>query len=482
MAASKGQTPKLTIKAKIAATKADISSLNKQVKAIAEQLDPVKLKIDFDEDNSKNAVEKLRKTMQSLKNEMSNFTSKFGSLGDGTAKDAAQFVGEANNATAAIKELTDAVTNLKRKGSGGGSGGGTANLTKGLANATGQVESLKTQILKLEKNNPVFLQEYGTQVETLKTNVSDLLVTLKGFTPETISKEQLGSLTDKYAEYQAAFKGLNLLMAESGKFGAGDSGDITDFIKKLATVTGQVETLQNQILSFEKKNPVFLQEYGVQVTNLKNKVGELLTNLKGANVSNITQQDLDKWTQEFSTCQSNLKGLKLQMEETGKSGDTLGGKLQSAIDKFGSWTIVTKLVMGTVHQLKKMYQNVKNLDAAMTELKKVTEETSTGYDQFLTRATKRAKELGATLTDTVTATADYARLGYTLSESEELADASIIYKNVGDGLNGISEASESIISTMKAFNVEASNAMTIVDKYNEIGEYTQIADEYSNIF
>lgn len=468
MAASKGQTPKLTIKAKISATKADISGLNKQVKSIANQIEPIKLKIDFDESDSKNAVEKLRKTMQSLKSEMANFTSNFGSFGDGTAKDAAQFVGEANSATAAIKELTDAVTNLKRKGSGGGGGGGTANLTKGLANATGQVESLKNQILTLEKKNPVFLQAYGTQVTTLKNDVSDLLVTLKGFTPETISAEKLGGFTDKYAEFQATFKGLKLLMTESGKLGAGDSGDITDFTKKLATATSQVETLQNQLLSFEKKNPVFLQEYGVQVTNLKNKVGELLTNLKGANVKSITQQDLDKWTKECSVYQAELKGLKLQMEETGKSGDTLGGKLQSAIDKFGRWTLVTKLVMGTVHQLKRMYQNVKNLDAAMTELKKVTEETSAGYDQFLTRATKRAKELGSTLTDTVTATADYARLGYTLSESEDLADASIIYKNVGDGLNDISEASESIISTMKAFNVEASNAMSIVDKYNEI--------------
>lgn len=79
--------------------------------------------------------------------------------------------------------------------------------------------------------------------------------------------------------------------------------------------------------------------------------------------------------------------------------------------------------------------------------------------------------MGATVADTITATADFARLGFDIDEASGLADAALVYKNVGDGIEDISEASQSIISTMKAFGVEASDAMSIVDKFNEVGKH-----------
>lgn len=63
----------------------------------------------------------------------------------------------------------------------------------------------------------------------------------------------------------------------------------------------------------------------------------------------------------------------------------------------------------------------------------------------------------------------FARLGYSIDEASEVADAAIVYKNVGDGIEDINAASESIISTMQAFGYETSDAMLIVDKFNEIG-------------
>lgn len=37
------------------------------------------------------------------------------------------------------------------------------------------------------------------------------------------------------------------------------------------------------------------------------------------------------------------------------------------------------------------------------------------------------------------------------------------------GIDSVSQASESIISTMKAFGIEAEDAMGIVDRFNEVG-------------
>lgn len=52
-----------------------------------------------------------------------------------------------------------------------------------------------------------------------------------------------------------------------------------------------------------------------------------------------------------------------------------------------------------------------------------------------------------------------------------------MYKNVGDGIEDVSQASESIISTMKAFGIEAENAISIVDKFNEVGNNFAISSD-----
>ena len=79
--------------------------------------------------------------------------------------------------------------------------------------------------------------------------------------------------------------------------------------------------------------------------------------------------------------------------------------------------------------------------------------------------------IGSTISDFTEATANFARLGYSMEESASMAETAIIYKNVADGLDTVEESTESIISTMKAFGIEASDTMGIIDRFNEVGEY-----------
>lgn len=118
---------------------------------------------------------------------------------------------------------------------------------------------------------------------------------------------------------------------------------------------------------------------------------------------------------------------------------------------------------------------VRQIDSALTELKKVTDETADTYEEFLKDASSTGREIGSTISNITTATADFARLGHSLEDASTLAKAAVVYKNVGDGINDISTASESIISVMQAFGVEARDAMSIVDKFNEIGNTQPIS-------
>lgn len=167
-------------------------------------------------------------------------------------------------------------------------------------------------------------------------------------------------------------------------------------------------------------------------------------------------------------------------KNAGLAGKTFFDTLQSGWEKFGGWSLVTKSMMSVFRMFKDMVSSVRDLDSAMTELKKVTNETDATYNRFIDTASNMSQKIGASLSDTVNATADFARLGYTIDEATALAEAALVYKNVGDGIEDISEASESIISTIKAFEqfgVSAENAMEIVDKFNEVGNNFAISSQ-----
>ena len=172
---------------------------------------------------------------------------------------------------------------------------------------------------------------------------------------------------------------------------------------------------------------------------------------------------------DYETARASLANLQADTKSAGAEVEGLRGSLRKLFtDHFGSQMAVAAigLITNAAHMA---YTNVLELDKAMVELKKVTDETDISYERFRKTASNIAKDIGATVADTINSTADFARLGYTIDESAKLAEAALLYKNVGDGIDDISEASESIISTMKAFNIEASNATSIVDKFNIVG-------------
>lgn len=157
-------------------------------------------------------------------------------------------------------------------------------------------------------------------------------------------------------------------------------------------------------------------------------------------------------------------------KNTNQKAPTLFSQLKGLVTDGAKRIISLYLdITDLIRYVSKGVQAVREIDLAMTELKKVTDETDESYTKFLKNASKTASTIGATLKDFTTVTSDFARLGYSMEESADLAKVALVYENVGDGFSSVSEASESIISTMKAFGIEATDTMGIVDKFNEVG-------------
>lgn len=227
------------------------------------------------------------------------------------------------------------------------------------------------------------------------------------------------------------------------------------FDQQRASVTNlqtSIEKAKNSLEDFYKKNTKLAQN------------PEFVNNYNA-----IMNRDYGNSREGYAQLAQDVNRYKAAAKEAGLETQTLGDKIFAAYKKFGGWAIVTQTMSKAVAMFKSMVSNVVELDTAMTELYKVTNETKDAYAQFLSGSADTAREVGATMTDVINSTADFARLGYSLSDSEELAKAALIYKSVGDGIKDVDEASQSIISTMKAFGVEAENTMTIVDEMNYTG-------------
>lgn len=236
--------------------------------------------------------------------------------------------------------------------------------------------------------------------------------------------------------------------------------------------TQETLSLKREISLLDQMSKYYEKNSKLQGTSIGNKLQGIIGEIESSVASGkkLSTNELNSYTSLFAQ-------LKMSARQAGLEGKTMSERFRDGLEKFGGWSVVTTVLTKVVHVIKDVTNNVVELDSAMTELKKVTDLTNNTYSQFMNTAAQQAKEVGATVSDTINATADFARLGYTLDESTQLSKAALVYKNVGDGIDDISEASESIISTMKAFDVEADKSMSIIDKFNEVGNNYAISSE-----
>ena len=397
----------------------------------------------------------------------------------------------------------------------------TLNLDKGTsitltAEGIGEVKSKLKETATVTDEAARKMAEFNVQIASMKKqskNIDSGLGSLsKGATAEETA--QVTALLERYKEWQVEFETLRLQGVDGSNERRealeNEAAAILDNIQRIkeereATAEAAQAKAQASRESEQAAQAAAREEalYNVQLNKVNAALISAKKNLESwtsaktgkssgsyleledevANLEKLksellnTGHAVNDFDSRFGTSSKNIKNASENIKAAGENTKTLSERVGGLAAKFTSWLTVSQIVMKLYSSLKKMVTAVIDIDTAMTELKKVTDETSAVYAKYLDDASVRAKKLGATIADTVTASADFARLGYTLDEAAQLADAALVYKNVGDGIEDVSQASESIISTMKAFGIEAENAMTIVDKFNEVGNNFAISSE-----
>lgn len=251
----------------------------------------------------------------------------------------------------------------------------------------------------------------------------------------------------------------------------------TEFIKQLQALENELGNVSQKLTEYKKK---FQESTSTtnESTNLRNLVTTI--NKYEETLNNLDKrQDLKKrlydirdaakaQSKPFNVLSNEFAELKINMESAGIAAETLGQKLSRLFKEHFQTAIAMAGVAMVKQGLREVYDNVVEIDDSMVELKKVTTESTEAYSQFSDRAAKTSRDLGASISDYVSATADWARLGYGLPDAEELARVSTLFANVGDGIENIADASSYMISILKGFDLAADDAQKVADLINEV--------------
>ena len=330
-----------------------------------------------------------------------------------------------------------------------------------ITKSTAEVRTKLAEKIKLKIDDKDFandISKIDTKFNNLSNRTAELSLGIDKVKNALSEMEMVASADDEivdierlinlYEEYEHALKNINnqLDIQARKEKEAYNSQKLDD--NRQAFMTG--------IDAWLSKNSAAVKKFGAQMLELK------------AQAKSCDQQTLNHLVSEF-------KRLDRAAEAAGKKTQSLGDKIKSQFSKYSQYLSIASVFNYAQMAMRDMFNQVVAIDSAMTELKKVTDETDASYNRFLSNAADRAKEIGTTIDGLVDSTADFARLGYNFKDSQGLAEVANIYAVVGDEVEGVEGATESLISTMAAFKNETNGlsntdfAMSIIDKYNEIG-------------
>lgn len=129
---------------------------------------------------------------------------------------------------------------------------------------------------------------------------------------------------------------------------------------------------------------------------------------------------------------------------------------------------------GMMNSFRNGLSTVRELNTALTEMRKVSEETTQSLKNYQNTTFDVANVVGTTAKQIQNSTADWMRLGESMSEAAESAkDANILF-NVSE-FEGIDEATESLVSMSQAY--KDLDKMDIINVLNNIGNNYSISTD-----
>lgn len=300
-----------------------------------------------------------------------------------------------------------------------------------------------------------------SNLETSYQRLIDKQQEFAGIDPTAEQKREFARLTDQYNQAHSALDNIIKSSRKLAEKGIGDPYEIVSGTN-MADEGVRMQELQNAVNLFSNGSAK-IGQFNADFTELsytvKNADGTFTeftavldsTGTKIVNVAGKTKESTSLFKSAFDSIKKKSKEILTYMTSMGVMSRVIG-------------------------QIKQGIQYVKDIDAALTELKKVTDETDETYARFLKTMAQTGANVGATTSDLTNMAANWARLGYNIEQAGDLAKSTAVLLNVSE-FTDADKASEALISTIQAYGYAAEDSMHVVDVLNEIGNNFAISSD-----
>ena len=326
------------------------------------------------------------------------------------------------------------------------------------------------------KSRDKLLSATNTGVKQYQTTITNAITELQGIANSAVfsknasnpavaqTKQDINSLITAYQNLATKLQGnitpagLETARTELTQLNA-HFNDATTTAKRFETelrndngaeqLAQKVTLLTQRIKAYRQANSKSEKKFGSQYDSM-------LSQLANPNI------DLNA----YNAINKQFQIMRQEINATNAAGKTLWQTLKEKAGKFVGWMSLTGIISSIWREMKQMVTKVIELDSAMTNLKKVTDETDATYSRFLKNTSSLAKELKMDLSDLVNQTAEWAKKGYSIAESSAASKASGIYSVVGEVDNAT--AVQDLTTVIKSYNMAVEDSIDIVDRFNNI--------------
>lgn len=323
----------------------------------------------------------------------------------------------------------------------------------------------------------------NTANSTIRTagDINRNAMMIDGVSPESLSKmQQLNQATELLKNKCAEINAKGGIVSEE------DQDDVINQIANVKRLSSEVNELVKEYNNMSDDNTKTIGNFSgslnsSSIDEYKRQLKEAVmaatngkASIKGFDAETKTlSYTLKTGSHEFTNYTAAVRGADgalVSIQKETKRTETFIESITRKTKEIGTYLISSLSLYDIINKFRQGIQYVREIDSALTELKKVTDETEETYDRFLNTASKTAGKVGSTIKEIVSSTADWARLGYSMEEAAQLAESTSVLLNVSE-FSSIEDATSALTSTLQAFGYVAEDSMHVVDVLNEVGKF-----------
>lgn len=312
-----------------------------------------------------------------------------------------------------------------------------------------------------------------TTIKQVKSNGEELTTVINKYTNEA------GQAVERTEQFNKA--GVQVATTQRKI-----SQDLTNTDNALKTTSKDIEIVKNDTGEIVK-TIVTVNEQGERlkttITTSDDGLGKLTTTTRVYNETLEREVSLHKETvnnqlkeQEALAEQDRLKKqLLTTINEMGNAAQNSSGKVQTLGSSFASalaqltrFYVASLPLRAVTTMISETTQAVTGFDEAITEMGKVSVYSGEQLKKYTEDLGKLGQEVARTRTEMTDAATGWLKAGYSEEDAARLAKISSLLQNTADEELSAAEATSILVSQLKAYHMEADEAIRVTDIINAV--------------